>query len=143
MANIKLRPRPEMKAEKGRKRIEKAGYVRERVSFFCSAAAWRIIEAMVVALTVSFLALSIGSVAIPALAFEVSNGVSLTQSTNLYQAYAVWLLPMLFYVLLITAAAYAVLRFVIKKWHQFINTRVDRAMRRIISEKWLKEMLDD
>lgn len=112
------------KKQKIQNRIEKSRVTRSKVGFFCRAAAWRIIEAMVAILSVSFVAILIGSFVIPSLGYETGMSAALTQNTNIYQAYMAWLLPMLFYVLLITAGTYAVLKFLLKKWHLFISAHI-------------------
>ena len=112
------------KKQKLQNRIEKSRVTRGKVSFFCRAAAWRIIEAMVAILSISFIAILVGSFVIPSLGYETGMSAELTQTTNLYQAYMSWLFPMLFYVLLITAGIYAVLKFLLKKWHLFINAHI-------------------
>lgn len=88
----------------------------------CRVAIFRIIEVVLLFITLSIICLLIGSSGIPLLAYEMSSGFGLTQTTNIYIAIASWILPMLFYTLLITAASFCILKRYIKWIHtKFTN----------------------
>lgn len=88
----------------------------------CRIAVFRIIEAVVLFITLSVICILIGNSGIPILAYEMSSGFGLTQSTNIYIAIASWILPMLFYTLLIAAASFCILKKYVKWVHaKFTN----------------------
>lgn len=83
----------------------------------CRVGTFRVIEAVIVFLVITTVSALIGSTAIPLLAYEMSAGFGLTQGTNIYIAMASWILPMLFYTLLITAATFCIFKKFLKWIH--------------------------
>lgn len=91
--------------------------IKAKVHYGCKVVIFRVIEAVIVAMFISTACIFIGNVAIPSLAYDMSAGVSLTQGTNTYIAIASWIAPLLFYVLLITAATFCVFKRFLKWLH--------------------------
>lgn len=89
----------------------------------CRICIFRTIEAVIAFLVISILTLIVGGVLLPALSFNMATGIGITQSTHIYNAIASWALPMLFFVLLITAAVFCVIRRFLK-WIHFRFTNV-------------------
>lgn len=100
--------------------------VRASVRYGCKAVVFRVLEAIVLLFVVSTICLLIGSSAIPLLAYDMSEGFGLTQSTNIYIAIASWILPMLFYTLLIAAATFCVLKHFIRWNHAKFTALIDK-----------------
>lgn len=98
-------------------------------------ASFRVIEAVVLFIVVSLISAIVGSTIIPLLAYEMSAGFGLTQSTNIYIAFASWMLPMLFYTLLITAATFCVLRKFIKWLHDETTNAINKTKKSEMTEK--------
>ena len=98
-------------------------------------AMFRVVEAVVLFVVVSLICLLIGSTIIPLLAYEMSAGFGLTQSTNIYIAFASWILPMLFYTLLITAATFCVLKKFIKWLHDETTNAINKTKKSEMTEK--------
>ena len=92
--------------------------VKEAVHKACRIAMFRIVEYVIVFFVVSISVVLIGGGVIPSLAYELSSSFGLTQSTNYYIALASWIMPLLFYTLLITAATFCVLSTFIKWLHK-------------------------
>lgn len=101
----------------------------------CRIAMFRIVEAVALFIVVSLICVIIGSTVIPLFAYEMSAGFGLTQSTNIYIAFASWILPMLFYTLLITAATFCVLKKFIKWLHNKINNAINKSKKAEMTEK--------
>lgn len=111
--------KPDKKTVSKRKKIDWQK-VRAAVHKACRVIIFRTIEAAIVFFVVSVVSLTIGSTFIPLLAYDMSEGFGLTQSTNMYIAIASWVLPMLFYVILISMTTfYALKRFLIWIHHKF------------------------
>lgn len=92
----------------------------------CRIGTFRVIEAVIVFLVISTLSALIGSTCIPLLSYEMAAGFELTQSTNIYVAIASWILPMLFYTLLITAATFCVFKRFLKWIHGKFTRIIDK-----------------
>lgn len=86
----------------------------------CRVCIFRTIEAVLAFMAISVPCLLIGSSLVPMLAFTIADGVSLTQSTNLYTALASWFLPVLFYTLLITAATFCIY----KRFFRWLHSKI-------------------
>ena len=93
----------------------------------CRIGTFRVIEAVIVFLVITMASALIGSTAIPLLAYEMSAGFGLTQSTNIYIAIASWILPMLFYTLLITAATFCIFKRFLKWIHNKFTCIIDKS----------------
>ena len=93
----------------------------------CRIGTFRVIEAVIVFLVITTASVLIGSTAIPLLAYEMSAGFGLTQSTNIYIAIASWILPMLFYTLLITAATFCIFKRFLKWIHNKFTCIIDKS----------------
>lgn len=92
----------------------------------CRVGSFRVIEAVIIFLVITTVSVLIGSTAIPLLAYEMSAGFGLTQSTNIYIAMASWILPMLFYTLLITAATFCIFKRFLKWIHNKFTCIIDK-----------------
>lgn len=108
-------------------KIETKGeLIRRKVHRFCKIAMWRTVEAVILFLIVSIICVVTGSGIIPFFAYQISGSMGLTQSTNIYIAFASWILPMLFYVLLVTAFVFVALRKIIKALHSYMTKIINK-----------------
>ncbi len=101
--------------------------VKAKVHYGCKVIIFRVIEAVILFMVISTLCILIGNTAIPMLAYDISAGVSLTQSTNADIAIASWIAPLLFYVLLITAATFCVFKRFIKWLHSKFTAIINKS----------------
>ena len=92
----------------------------------CRIVFYRVIEVLVLVAVISLLAVILGNLIIPSMAYGMSSSVSLTQSTNIYVAFANWILPMLFYTILMAGAAYCGFKWFMKKLHNRITETIDK-----------------
>ncbi len=90
----------------------------------CRVCIFRTIEAVAVFVAISMFTLFVGSFLIPMLGFNVATNTGITQNTDFYTALTVWLLPMLFFVLLITAAAFFIIRKFLKWIHSYFSGKI-------------------
>ena len=90
----------------------------------CRVCIFRTIEAVVVFMFVSMFTLFVGSFLIPMLGFSVATNTGITQSTDLYTALTVWMLPMLFFILLITAAAFFIISKFLRWVHSYFSNKI-------------------
>lgn len=105
------------KIKKERKKRDWVGIVHR----ICRIGIFRTLEAVAIFVTISMLSIFIGSSVLPTLAFTVADGSHITQSTDFYTACATWLLPMLFYALLIVCGTLTIFRKFIKWLHNKIT----------------------
>lgn len=76
----------------------------------CRVCMFRTFEGILAILGVTIISMVVGSLLIPNLTFSIASSVGITQSTDIYTACAVWLIPSLFFLILITAATFCILR---------------------------------
>lgn len=86
----------------------------------------RAVQYVVTSLIVGIICLLIGNTCLPIIAYQMSAGFGLEQGTNLYVAFASWMLPMLFYMILISAGTLFLLKFIIKKIHTRFNAVLEK-----------------
>lgn len=117
----KSKPKQVKASSKTGKRIQTA------IHRFCKVAIYRIIESVILFITISMSAIIIGSAVVPTLAYDLSTSFGLTQGTNIYVAMASWGFPMLFYVLLISLTAFCVFKKFIKWLHGKFTYLIDKS----------------
>lgn len=90
----------------------------------CRVCIFRVLEAVFAVLVVTILALVVGSMFLPGISFSMATTAGITQSTDIYTAIALWLIPMLFFTLLITAASFCILRKFLRWLHAFYSNAI-------------------
>lgn len=90
----------------------------------CRVCIFRTIEVVMIVFMISILTLLIGGIALPALSYNMASGIGITQGTDIYTAMASWLIPMLFFTLLITGATFCVLRKFIRWVHNYFSSAI-------------------
>ena len=116
------------KSETRRKKREKLSKEERRLKIkqFFRAAMWRISQYMLTFFITSVLALVFGSMIIPFVAYELSAGANITQSTNFYVAIASWIAPLVFYTAAITALGIAVIKKINRKLSDFATKMINK-----------------
>lgn len=103
---------------------QKRRKMNDKINHICRVILWRTLEAMILFVVLSTVIILTGSGVLPYIAFSISNGIGLTQSTNIYVAMANWIFPMLFFTGLATAVVFVILR----KFVKFVNTKITAAI---------------
>lgn len=86
----------------------------------------RAVELILLILIIMFLCIIAGNTCIPLLAYQMSAGFGLDQSTNIYVAFASWMLPMFFYVLLSAAGMFLLLKYIVRKIHNRFTAIIEK-----------------
>lgn len=92
----------------------------------CRVCVFRTLEGIFAVLVVTIFTMLIGSMAIPTISYSMASSAGITQSTDLYTTIALWILPMLFFSLLITAASFCVLRIFLRWLHRYFSKFITR-----------------
>ncbi len=87
---------------------------------------FRVIEAVILLSVIGTVTMIIGSTIVPMTAYDISAGIGLTQDTNIYLAFANWMLPMLFYVILLSLATF----FVFRRFVCWLHTNFTKIIRK-------------
>ena len=87
----------------------------------CRVCIFRTLEGIFAFLVVTILSLIVGSMILPSISFSMASSAGITQGTDFYTAIALWLVPVLFFALLITAATFCVLRRFLKWLHNYFS----------------------
>lgn len=90
----------------------------------CRVCIFRTIEAVFAFFGVTIITIIIGTMAVPSLSFSMASTAGITQNTDLYTAIGLWLLPVLFFTLLITAATFCVLSRLLKWLHRYFTEQI-------------------
>lgn len=87
---------------------------------------FRVIEAVILLSVIGTVTMIIGSTIVPMTAYDISAGIGLTQDTNIYLAFANWMLPMLFYVILLSLTTF----FVFRRFIYWLHTNFTKIIRK-------------
>ena len=105
-----------------------------KVHKVCRIIMFRIIEGMFVMLGATIVALIVGCLLVPNVSFSMATSAGITQGTDFYTASALWLMPSLFFTLLIAAGTFCVLRRAIGRLHKFFSGVIERGNAKDLEE---------
>jgi len=92
----------------------------------CRTVIYRTIEYAIIFFVTSIAVILVGNGLIPILAYDTASGLSLTQSTHIYNALTNWGFSMLFYVILLAIAAFAAFKRFVTKLHAKFTDIINR-----------------
>lgn len=98
------------------------------VSRGCTICMFRITEAVCAFLAVSIISVIVGALVVPNIAFSMATSAGITQGTDIYTASALWLLPMLFFVLIIALGSFCVVKWLLKALHNLFSKFIQKAI---------------
>lgn len=117
-----------------KKRAKKSRNWKMKVHKICRILMFRAIEGIFVALLATIIVLGVGCLFVPNVSFSMATSAGITQSTDFYTASALWLMPSLFFTLLIAAGTFCVLRKIIVKLHKFFSEIIERGNAKDLEE---------
>lgn len=116
------------------KRAKKSRNCKLKVHKICRIIMFRTIEGVLVMLGTTAIALIIGCLLVPNVSFSMAKSAGITQGTDFYTASALWLMPSLFFTLLIFAGTFCALRKAIVKAHKFFSGVIERGNAKDVEE---------
>lgn len=94
----------------------------------CTICMFRIMEAVCVFLAATIISVIVGALVVPNIAFSMATSAGITQGTDFYTASALWLLPMLFFVLIIALGSFCALKWLFKALHNLFSKFIEKTV---------------